>query len=171
MGGVPQVRALSASHSSPAADRVCETFLARPASKLSQKNRLTFACKTFQAAAVTAAEGPPWLQAFLQALAETPSLVTFEPSMTRCKNICWTCCLCCDSSSSEPSSDPCPLHVQATQPGLKLDQGFGYLFVPLLELASPRTYWTCLLCCSSSGSDLCGKPCRSTCRQHTVARG
>ena len=42
---------------------------------------LTFARKTFQAAAVTENGGQPWLQAFIQALAEIPLLVTFEPSM------------------------------------------------------------------------------------------
>ena len=48
---------------------------------------LTFARKTFQAAAVTENGGQPWLQAFIQALAETPLLVTFEPSMKLFKNL------------------------------------------------------------------------------------
>eukprot|EP00439_Symbiodinium_sp_Y106_P021413 s8297_g2.t1 len=48
---------------------------------------LTFARKTFQAAAVTEKGGQAWLQAFIQALAETPLLVTFEPSMKLFKNL------------------------------------------------------------------------------------
>ena len=62
---------------------------------------------------------------------------------------------CNSSSSREPSRDPCPLHVQATQHGAKL----ACLLVLLLALVSPDTCWTCLQSCSSCSSELFGHPC------------